>query len=125
MLNSNLLKDDLNGRLDCVEPGRGMFRIADWFSDSLFNELCGEMRTPKGWMPAPGVRNEAWDLSYYMLGLCISELMRVEGIKWDSPPGWAAQWDTNDLVREAKNEPRFALGLKSSYDFAEMAKQLA
>jgi phage terminase large subunit GpA-like protein len=125
MLNSNLLKDDLNGRLDCVEPGRGMFRIADWFSDSLFNELCGEMRTPKGWMPAPGVRNEAWDLSYYAIGLCISELMRVEGIKWDSPPGWAAQWDTNDLVREAKNEPRFALGLKSSYDFAEMAKQLA
>lgn len=125
MLNSNLLKDDLNGRLDCMEPGRGMFRFADWFSDSLYSELCGEVRGDKGWEPVAGVRNEAWDLSYYCIGLCISPLVGVEGLNWDQPPGWAAEWDRNDLVREPANEPRFASGLKSDHDFAKYAKALA
>lgn len=125
LLNSNLLKDNLDGRLDCLEPGKGMFRIADWFSDSLYTELCSEHRSDKGWEKAEGIRNEAWDLSYYCIGLCVSELLRVEHLNWQEPPGWAAEWDSNDLVREPEQEARFANQLKSTYDFAQFGKALA
>lgn len=125
MLNSNLLKDDLNGRLDCVEPGKGMYRTQDWLNDKFYAELCTEIRTPKGWENPGGHRNESWDLSYYCIGLCVSELIKVEGLNWENPPKWASPWDTNDLVRKAKEEPKFANNIKSDYDFAEFGKALA
>lgn len=125
MLNSNQLKDDLDGRLDCLEPGKGMFLFPDWLSDSWFSELCTEIRTDKGWDNVAGHRNEAWDLSYYCIGICVSELLRIEGLNWDDPPGWAAPWDKNDLIRTADKEVPFANGLKSTYDFANFGKALA
>lgn len=125
MLNSNLLKDDLNGRLDCVEPGKGMYRMPNWLSDSFYNELCSEYREGDGWKNSSGSRNEAWDLSYYMLGICVSELIRVEHINWNNPPGWAADWDSNDLIRQPDAAPRFAQEKESEYDFAELGKALA
>lgn len=125
LLQSNLLKDDLDGRLDCLEPGKGMYRFPDWLSDSFFSELCAEIRTEKGWENVSGLRNEATDLSYYAIGLCISELIRVESLNWNDPPGWAAEWDKNDLVREADKETPFANRLKSGYDFASFGKELA
>lgn len=125
MLNSNLIKDDLDGRLDCLEPGKGMYRFPDWMSDSWFSELCAETRTDKGWQNTAGLRNEAWDLSYYCIGLCVSELLRVENLNWADPPGWAAEWDKNDFVREPEKEAPFVNSLKSSYDFAQFGKALA
>ena len=125
MLNSNLIKDDLDGRLDCLEPGKGMYRFPDWMSDSWFSELCAETRTDKGWQNTAGLRNEAWDLSYYCIGLCVSELLRVENLNWADPPGWAAEWDKNDFVREPEKEVPFVNSLKSSYDFAQFGKALA
>lgn len=125
MFNSNLLKDDLNGRLDCLIPGRGMYRTPDWLSDSFYMELCSEVRTPKGWERPSKIRNEAWDLSYYCIGLCISELIRVEHLDWTNPPGWAADWDKNDLVHEAETESRFTTNGEVNYDFAKFAKALA
>lgn len=125
LLNSNQLKDDLDGRLDCLEPGKGMYRYPDWLSDSFFSELCAESRTDKGWENLAGQRNEATDLSYYAVGICISELIRVEHLKWDDPPGWAADWDKNDLVRTPEKDVPFANRLKSGYDFAEFGKALA
>ncbi len=124
-LNSNLLKDDLNGRLDCLIPGKGMFRMADWFSDNVYSELCGEVRKEKGWEALNGVRQEGWDLSYYCIGLCVSELLRTEHLNWEDPPGWAADWDANDLVRMPNAESRFSTQLKSTVDFASLAKSLA
>lgn len=124
-LNSNLLKDDLNGRLDCIEPGRGMYRTPDWLDDKFYAELCAEVRTPKGWDNPSNARNESWDLSYMCIGLCISALINVEGIKWENPPGWAAEWDKNDLVREADEEAPFANTIKSGYDFAQLGEALA
>lgn len=125
MLNSNVLKDDLNGRLDSLIPGKGMFRTPDWLSDSFYAELCSEVRGPKGWEKPSGLRNEAWDLSYYCIGLCVSELMRIEHIDWSNPPAWAAEWDRNDLVRDAEAGSRFANDGASSEDFAHLAKVLA
>lgn len=125
MLNSNLLKDDLNGRLDSLVPGKGMYRTPDWLSDKFYAELCSEIRTMKGWENPSNSRNEAWDLSYMAIGLCVSELIRVEVIDWNNPPGWAAEWDKNDLIREPEAEVKFANTVESTYDFAQFAKTLA
>ena len=125
MFNSNVLKDELDGRLDCIEPGKGMYRTREWLDDKFYAELCSETRTTKGWENAGGRRNESWDLSYYCLGLAISQPVGAGGIDWENPPGWAAEWDKNDLVRTAEEEPRFANTLKSRYDFAELGQALA
>jgi phage terminase large subunit GpA-like protein len=124
-LNSNLLKDDLDGRLDCLVPGKGMVIFPDWLSDSVYAELCSETRTPKGWVCAPGVRNEQWDLTYMCIGLCVSELIRVEVIDWANPPSWAKPWDENDLVRDAESAQKFANTIESEYNFADFGKSLA
>jgi phage terminase large subunit GpA-like protein len=125
LLNSNLLKDDLNGRLDCLVPGKGMYRTPDWLSDKFYAEICAEIRTIKGWENPAHTRNEAWDLSYYMIGLCVSELIRVETIDWNNPPGWAAEWDRNEFVRKVEAQPRFAIPSETQYDFSTFGKSLA
>jgi phage terminase large subunit GpA-like protein len=125
ILNSNAVKDDLDGRLDCMEPGKGMMRFPSWLSDSFFGELCVEMRTEKGWENISDQRNEAWDLCYYAIGLCVSELIRIEVINWLEAPGWAAEWDRNDFVREPDKQSFITDPLKSTYDFASFGKALA
>ena len=127
MLNSGLLKDDLNGRLDSIVPGQGMFRYPDWLPDEFYAEMCAEIRNVKGkWENASGARNEDWDLSYYMIGLCVSEYIRIERIDWQAPPGWALPAGSgNDLVREPQAPPRFAAPVNSAYDFAAMGKAMA
>lgn len=125
MLNSNLLKDDLNSRLDCITPGKGMYRFPDWLSDSFYSELCSEVRTVKGWENPSNSRNEAWDLSYMMIGLCQSAYIRVDKIDWDNPPGWAAPWDKNDMVRSPKAKARFAADASEEVDFSKFGSALA
>lgn len=123
--NSNMIKDDLNGRLDSITPGKGMFRFPNWLPDDFFSEMCSEIRTPKGWECPSGVRNEAWDLSYYFIGLCVSEFLRVEHIDWENPPSWAREWDKNDLVRTPEQAKPFAAPVESAYDFRQLGKALA
>lgn len=125
MLNSNLLKDELDGRLDAITPGSGMFVFPDWLSPSFYAEYCVETRGEKGWENESGQSNESWDLSYYLLGICISEYVGIEGIDWDKPPKWAAEWDSNSLVRHADKPVPFAAQLKSDYDFASLGRSLA
>lgn len=126
MLNSNALKDTLNGRLDCVEPGKGMIRFPDWLPDSWFAEMCAEIRSDKGWEDPRGkARNEGWDLFYYCIGLCVSEILRVEKFDWESPPGWARDWAHNDLVLAANQEELFAPKDSEGYDFRKLAASLA
>jgi phage terminase large subunit GpA-like protein len=128
IFNSNLLKDDLNGRLDCMEPGKGMYRTPNWLSDKFYAELCTEIRGAKGWENPAQHRNESWDLSYYMIGLCVSELVRVEGISWSNPPSWASDWSgdgMNDFVRKVEEPAPFANTIKSSHNFSDYAKALA
>lgn len=124
-INANIVKDDLNGRLDCLIPGKGMIRFPDWLPDRFYSEMCSETRGPKGWENPSGHRNEDWDLLCYCLALCVSELLRVESIDWNNPPGWAAEWDKNDLVRLPEQAPRFAPKVHSAADFAALAKALA
>jgi phage terminase large subunit GpA-like protein len=124
-LNSNMLKDTLQGRLESTTPGKGMVRFPAWLPDHFFVELCAETRTPKGWEATIRRRNEAWDLCYYAIGLCVSPVLRVEQIDWNSPPGWASPWATNDLIAATATEERFARRKTSSYDFKKLGNKLA
>lgn len=124
-LNSNILKDALRGRVDCIIPGKGMLRFGKWLPDAWYSEMCVEFRDDKGWHNPRNLRNEAWDLCYYAMGLCVSTAIRVEGIDWANPPGWAAPWNNNDLVSAAL-APRFAPRPKdgSGIDFGAFGKVL-
>lgn len=126
-INSNVMKDSLNGRLDCLEPGKGMFHMPNWLPDEFFAEMCVEVRDEKGWSNPNQMRNEAWDLSYYALGMCVStKVLSLEQIDWDNPPGWAKPWDDNSLVRTAEQETVFTLQAKpQKFDFSKMAEELA
>lgn len=124
MLNSNVLKDQLNGQLDSVAPGKGMWRFPDWLPDWWFMEMCSEHWSAKGWVNPSHSRNEAWDLAYYLLGICASRLLMVEKIDWLNPPRWALDWDNNDMVRKADESPRFAVVKKKGYDFSKFAESL-
>jgi len=128
MLNSDMLKDDLDGRLDSIEPGKGMYRFPDWLPIEYFNELCAEVRTDKGWEHLGTTRNEAWDLGYYGIGVAVSSYVRVESIDWENPPSWATDWSdgaANDFVRTPEGETPNATRVKSGYDFAGLAQALA
>lgn len=125
LLNSNMLKDALSNRLDCLEPGKGMYRFPDWAPDWWYREMCSEVRTPKGWENPSHSRNEAWDLSYYCIGGCVSKLLRLEHIDWSNPPGWCADWDKNDLIHQANSPKKFAQDRNVVYSFAQFAEKLA
>jgi phage terminase large subunit GpA-like protein len=125
MFNPNMLKDALNGRLDVIEPGRGMFHYPKWLPDFWYAEMCAEIRTDKGWENPQKLRNEAWDLSYYCLGVCISpKLLNVEMIDWENPPAWADVWDKNALVRSREDPTRF-MAQPKTIDFGKFAEALA
>lgn len=124
-LNSNILKDDLEARLHCTTPGKGMFRLPDWLADWFFKELCAETKTDKGWANKGGARNEAWDLAYYCIGACVSPLIRVESIDWAKPPAWAEAWNRNSLVSKAGQPEVFANMETPRYDFSKLGATLA
>jgi phage terminase large subunit GpA-like protein len=125
LLNSNRLKDDLAGRLEVMVPGKGMYHFPSWLDDKFYSELCAETRAPSGWENKAGGRNERWDLSYYCIGGCVSSLVRVEQIDWNSPPAWAAEWDKNDLVSQPDAPERFAAMTRPRYDFSALGRELA
>lgn len=125
ILNSNALKDALISRLECMVQGKGMLRIANWLPDFVFSELCAEVRTGKGWENPQNLRNEAWDLSYYAIGLCVSTLLRVEHMDWEKPQAWAAEWDKNALVTAPHEQTRFAKESDEVYDFSKLGAALA
>lgn len=124
MINPNSIKDSLSGRLDCIEPGKGMYRFPDWLPDWFYQELCAETRTPKGWENLAGARNEATDLSAYCIAGCFSKLLLVRSIDWANPPGWAAEWDENDFVSAIDAPRRFDEVKAPEYDWAHLGAKL-
>lgn len=124
-LNPNILKDALSNRLDSTTPGKGMIRFPNWLKTWFFKELCSERRTEKGWVNTQGTRNEAWDLLYYCLGVCASQLLRIEHIDWTSPPSWADDWNKNPLVSLPTKQDALTSEPTKTYDFASFGKALA
>ncbi len=124
-INSDIVKDQLSAMLDRTDPGGGMINFPDWLPDWFYNELTAEVRTSKGWANPRELRNESWDLLAYAIAISLSKHVRIEQIRWDDPPSWAAEWDENDLVSAADDNKRFAQQQKGEYDLATLAQTLA
>lgn len=102
-LNSNALKDRLNVVLMRDEPGGARMRFPAFLPDWFYKQMCAEERIAgKGWEPPKASRrNEAWDLSYYSLAMCVHPDINLDRIKWeesDKVPSWAREWDKNDFI---------------------------
>jgi len=98
-LNTNVIKDYLNGILDSTRV-----TWPDWLPDTFFTQLCSERRGPKGWEKISSkAANEQLDLITYCVAACLH--LGIERINWSKPPAWAADWSKNVLVRK-KEEPK-------------------
>ena len=113
-INSNTQKDTVHAMLGRTDPGGGMVRFPVWAEDWLYMQLTAEARTPKGWVSTSNKRNEAWDLLYYAVSLLIDPRIQGEKMDWDDPPGWAAEWDKNDLIVEGDGSGGFVMRGKKS-----------
>ncbi len=120
-LNSNVLKDALLGMIENdgkKESSSGRFFFNKWTPDYVYVELTVEFRDDKGkWQNPAKRRNEAWDLGYYAIGLCV--ILKVENFDFDKPESWYDEWSNNSLVREASQEKRFASEATTDYGFAK------
>lgn len=127
LLNVNMLKDQLDGRLDRLDEHGGMISFPAWLPDSFYSELTVEVRVPnKGWENPKKLRNEAWDLLTYTLGLMVIQRHgAMDLIDWDKPPAWALDWDENPLVFEPERDRPFESKPKVRFDLAELAEALA
>jgi phage terminase large subunit GpA-like protein len=139
LLNSNLLKDQLSAmmsrRVQETEEGvsGGMLRYPTWSEDWFYKQMTTEIRNEKGWTNPRSRRNEAFDLSYYAIGLVIRPVEQgvpwvhfgVDRINWEAPPIWAEEWSKNELVfaPSEKSAPEEKKSAKPS--FADLAKKLA
>lgn len=123
-LNSNLLKDQLNGYLDRREPGGGRIVFPNWLGDTFYKELCVEVRDPKkGWINPRNYRNESWDLLAYCIAACVH--LRTEIWDWGNPEIWAQEWDRNALVFHPDGVKPFEHSRKMDYDLERLAEDLA
>lgn len=127
-LNPTINKDNLDARLDVLEPGKGMIHLPQWLVDMkmgwLFAELTSEVREPgKGWVKV-AKRNEAWDLFYYAIGACVSSLIGIDKVNWDRPPSFATDWDDNPLVIEVEAEVAFEHRESKLFNFADFGKKM-
>lgn len=127
-LNPTLCKDNLDGRLDVMEPGKGMIHLPQWLIDLgmrwVFAELTSEVRVPgKGWEKV-AKRNEAWDLFYYAIGACVSSLIGIDKVNWNSPPPFASDWDDNPLVIPPEAESAFEHREVKPFNFADFGRKM-
>lgn len=128
LVNTNMLKDRLDGFLDRVDGNGHSVIFPHWLPDWFYSELTVEVKVPnKGWENPKKLRNEAWDLLVYDIALCLSPRhIGIERLNWDDPPTWAAEWDDNDLVFSPEQALPFAPEEQTfTLDrIAELAKRL-
>lgn len=126
MANSALLKDQISGMLGRTEPGNGMVHFPYWAPSWLYSQLTSEVRTAKGWeKTSTRVRNEAWDLLYYCVAVCLLPNIGFEKLDWNRPPRWAAVWDHNELVISADVEIPFVAKTKKKVTLASIGEEFA
>lgn len=106
MINGDMIKDQLSLMLDRDVVGSGVISYPEWLPDWWYSEMVAETRTKKGWENLQSRRNEAWDLLMYAQAIALSRLVQIEKIDWEKPPGWAKDWDENDLVFLPEENPR-------------------
>lgn len=126
-LNSNLMKDQVHAMLNREDAGGAVY-FPSWAPDFLYSQLTNEVRTAKGWENPAKRRNEAWDLLYYALGVALNtrQLRPVsEKIDWADPPGWAKDWDENDLIIDEHFNRRLKQQSDGDNSLESLAKSLA
>lgn len=125
-IGSNENKDSASNMLGRIEPG-GRVRFPKWAEDWLYTQLTTEIRSAKGWANPSRKRNEAWDLLVYAIALLLHRSVNFERINWANPPGWAAEWDSNDLVFSGNGEiaPINAAEEPGTGGLASLAERLA
>ena len=124
-INTDTVKDQLNAMLDRTDALGGRVVFPKWLPDWFYGELTVEIKTPSGWKNPSDKRNESWDLLVYCIAICLSKLVKLEQIDWQSPPSWAEEFDDNDFViSESENKP-FATKVKDDYNLEELAANLA
>lgn len=125
ILQSNMLKNEADNRLESVTPGKGMIRFPDWLPEWLYEEFCAEIKKDGIWFKLPGRRNEAFDLLYYCIGLCLTRKIRIEHLDWTNPPPWASRDPgVNPLIVMNDNEAFTEEGIQG-YNLREIARQIA
>lgn len=125
MLNSNMLKDVLNNRLDSEVPGTGMFHFPNWLPRWFYDEMTSEIWTEKGWMKLAGKKNEAWDISYYCLGLALTRHVKADKLNWDNLPDWAVLDPERNPLIFLKGSDSVALDARPQYDLTAIARKIA
>lgn len=135
-INSNAVKDMAAAMLGREDSGEGAIvntlgtvRFPSWAPDWLYRQLTTEIKTPKGWdTPHSGgqaKRNEAWDLLYYCIAICLHTPIRIEYLNWADPPIWAAEWSKNALVFKEGGDLPFAEPKKGRSKLSDLAGSLA
>lgn len=125
-LNSNSVKDTVDKMLARKDAGGGRVNFAKWLPDTFYTELTVEIKLNGKWENPKNFRNESWDLLVYAVAGSISRHIGIEMLDWDNPPGWAAEWDENDLIyNPVIQEKRFDAKPKAKYDLAALADELA
>lgn len=125
-INTNMVKDMLDARLNKTDFGEGFIHFPKWLPDWFFQELTAEVKTTKGWENPKRVRNEAWDLLVYTLAICLTPKVDIERIDWENPPDWAKDWNENSLVFDENEESPFTNTTAIDYDeaFAQLAEDM-
>jgi phage terminase large subunit GpA-like protein len=132
-IHSDQMKDAASavlGRAESGElamPGFGMIHFPKWLPDYIYTQLTAEVRLAKGW-DAKGKRNEAWDLLYYCLAVCLNGRQispSIERFDWTDPPGWAADWEINDLVLDPRNNKQLDNQQTDGMDLESLGSDLA
>lgn len=101
--NANRFKDDLAGQL--AKNGGGAWSVhvpaklrSPEPPHAWFEQLVAEDRSAAGkWDNSRGGRNEALDLM--VMTHVLARLHVAARMSWDRPPGWAAAWDKNTMIR--------------------------
>ena len=104
LVNTDILKDDIDGNLKITEDGPGKMHFPDWLDSKYFVELtAAEVRTAKGWRPVKASqRNEALDLTVYARAGCVF-LGAHKPAFWANPPSWAKLPGENPAANPAAN----------------------
>ena len=133
-VNSNPVKDQAANMMSRTEPG-GQVHFPVWFDadgnqediDWLFKQLTAEDRIPQGWRNIARRKNEAFDLLAYCVAFLRHPDIKIDTFNWDAPPGWAAEWDRNDMVFSTSPEGGLVAAAppKVKKTLAELARDLA
>ena len=125
-INTNTIKDMLDNMLNRTDPG-GQVEFPNWLDDNFFIELTVEVKdkVKNVWTNPNNFRNESWDLLVYCIAGTLTHDIGLEHLDFGDPPGWAEQWDANDLVFDPAIADKPFQGDGKKRSLSDLAQNLA